>query len=143
TAHTVSNPQIVPMSDNNFIMLFAAQPGTSFMVVNHYAQRYDLNGDPLWANASGLSSATAGIFNPLSWVSDEHDGCYVSFAGGLSPTSHDVFAQHLVFDGAVAWGNDGVDISDSSHNEIENYIAHDNNTKITWVIERQTDPAQG
>jgi hypothetical protein len=143
TAHTVSNPQIVPMSNNEFIFLFMAQPGSSFMVVNHYAQRYDTSGSPVWINATELSPATAGIFNPLSWVPDGNDGCYISFAGGLTPSSNDVFAQHLRSNGTVGWGVNGVDVSDSSNHEFENYIAYDNNSKTTWVLERETDAGQG
>ncbi|MCX6290382.1 MAG: T9SS type A sorting domain-containing protein [Bacteroidetes bacterium] len=142
TAHTVSNPQIVPMSNNHFILLFTAQPGSSFTTVNHYAQQYDLNGASVWTNATELSPATAGVFNLLSWVPDGHDGCYVSFAGGFTPSSDDVISQHLLANGTLGWGTNGVDVSGSANLEFENYIAHDLTTKTTWILERETNSAQ-
>jgi len=142
TAHNVSSPQIVPMSNNEFILIFMAQPGTSFMVVNHYAQRYDTSGAPLWTNATELSTATAGWTHLPAWVSDGSDGCYISFSGGIG-VSNDVIAQHLLSNGTVGWGTNGVDVSASSQMEFENYIAHDPVTKWTWVLERETDAGQG
>lgn len=100
-----SRPQIVPLANDEFIILYVCENGTP---VNYkiYAQRFNSDGDPLWPNPILISSKQTDNYNYPAIVSDGSTGAYISFFSFDSLYHPEgMYAQHIDGNGNI-WSTD-------------------------------------
>lgn len=105
----VSNLMPVATSDGGFILFYGVSAGGVVLPPwNLHAQRYDSDGNTVWANAIAVSSKSIPFFHFPNAVSDGHDGFYVAFNSGNPDNSGytDVFVQRVRGNGTL-WSTDG------------------------------------
>ncbi len=136
----ISFPRMFALSNNEFIMLYKKPAGT-FFITNVYAQRFDLNGDPVWPAPVMLSTGVTNFVNAINFVPDGSDGLYCSFPAAVtSPVSNEGIVQHLRSDGSLGFGITGVKFTTATNiNEYENFLAIDTVNQAIWMTEIQTD----
>lgn len=136
----ISFPRMFALSNNEFIMLYKKPAGT-FFITNVYAQRFDLNGDPVWPSPVMLSTGVTNFVNAINFVPDGNDGLYCSFPAAVtSPVSNEGIVQHLRSDGSLGFGITGAKFTTATNiNEYENFLAIDTVNQALWMTEIQTD----
>lgn len=73
-----SRPQIIPSTNDEFLILYISKSGTP-AIYNLYAQRFNSDGDPLWANPILISTQETDDRNYPAIVADRSSGAYISF----------------------------------------------------------------
>jgi hypothetical protein len=114
-SNTYSWPQLLPVGDDDVIMKFFEDSGPSWSPTRHvFAQRYDEDGNPVWAedvvisNAGGISAWTQ-IF---PFINDGNDGFYIAWHDDRDNNSlASIYMQHVGPDGQVLLTNNGVEVS--------------------------------
>lgn len=104
-----SRPTMVPCLGEDFIMLYVQESGSGFPPSSQmFAQRFDANGDAVWAQSTNVSTKLIPFFFFPKAVADHNFGFYVSFNTSLAsnPTVSDVYVQHVDTSGAV-WNSIG------------------------------------
>ena len=136
----ISFPRMFALSNSEFIMLYKKPAGT-FFITNVYAQRFDLNGDPVWLAPVMLSTGVTNFVNAINFVPDGADGLYCSFPAAVtSPVSNEGIVQHLRSDGSLGFGITGAKFTTATNiNEYENFLAIDTLNQFLWMTEIQTD----
>ena len=77
-----------------------------------YAQKVDLNGNSLWDVDGTVVVSTLGRQEDPIAVSDGAGGVYVIWTDyQFEPLDGDVFAQHVLTDGSLAWDEEGIALS--------------------------------
>ncbi|SVA80730.1 uncharacterized protein METZ01_LOCUS133584, partial [marine metagenome] len=77
-----------------------------------YAQKVDLNGNSLWDTEGTVVVSTPGRQEDPIAVSDGAGGVYVIWTDyQFEPLDGDVFAQHVLTDGSLAWDEEGIALS--------------------------------
>ncbi|MFZ7114466.1 MAG: T9SS type A sorting domain-containing protein [Bacteroidota bacterium] len=101
-----SRPQIIPLANDEFIILYVSENGTP-VNYNIYAQRFNSDGDPLWANPIQISAKVTDDRNYPAIVSDGNMGAYISFLSvdSLNHQREGIYAQHIDVSGNL-WNTD-------------------------------------
>lgn len=146
-ADTYSWPQPFAVEDDNILLKFFHDSGPPYAPTRHcYMQKYDTNGNAVWAsdtvvsNAGGITAWTQ-VF-PI--ISDENNGCFISWhdSRGGGTISYP-FVQHVNSDGSVAFTANGVQLSTEANRQNfypESVFNVGNDELITYWS--QTDGAQ-
>lgn len=117
TASTnVSSPVPIPTSDGGFILQYGVSVGGFGLPPwTMYAQRYDDEGNAVWADAIQVSSKTIAFFYFPLPVSDGQDGFYLAFNTGNPDNGSytDVYVQRVRGDGSL-WSTEGTRMDNSS-----------------------------
>ncbi len=146
-ADTYSWPQPFAIDNDEILLKFFEDTGTFPMTIRHcYMQKYDTNGNVVWANDTVISNvggitAWTQVFNIIS---DENNGCFISWhdSRGGGTISYP-FVQHVNSDGSVALTANGVQLSTEANRQNfypESVYNAANNELITYWS--QTDGAQ-
>ncbi len=114
-ANTFSWPQPMAAGTDDIILKYFEDSGPIWAPTRHvFAQRYDADGNPVWAdkavisNAGGISAWT----QVFSMVNDGSDGFYIAWHDDRDNDMHSsVFVQHISADGEVQLGDDGTEAS--------------------------------
>ncbi len=113
TPDTYSWPQLMPVGTDDVILKYFHDTGPSYSPTRHvYAQRYDTDGDPVWAspavisNAAGISAWTQ-IFPMLN---DGSDGFYIAWHDDRDNNMDaSVYVQHISSTGSILFQANGVE----------------------------------
>ncbi len=108
-----SRPTMVAAGSDDFTMLYAEETGSGFPPTSKlYSQRFDQNGNAVWASPVIVSSKTIPFFYFPKAMSDENEGYYVAFNASLNsnPSVGDVYVQHVNGNGAL-WSTTGTPAS--------------------------------
>ncbi|MFT4850502.1 MAG: hypothetical protein ACI83B_003060 [Sediminicola sp.] len=107
-----------------------------------YAQRYNSDGMPQWANPTQLSN-NGTVFNTS--YSGLQDGDVVYMGYKASPGSRfDSFLQRIDGDGSLPWGINGTDFDlNQTDYEMNTQIAYESGSDYIWAICTYTNPSQG
>jgi FlgD Ig-like domain/Fibronectin type III domain len=121
TANTISWPQPFAVDNDEIILKYFEDTGSFPGITRYcYAQKYDTDGNAVWANSTVVSnaggiSAWTQIFNIIS---DENNGCFITWhdtrGGGM--TSYP-FTQHILADGTVEFTANGVQLSTENNRQ--------------------------
>ena len=77
-----------------------------------YAQKVDSDGNSLWDVEGTVVVSTPGRQEDPIAVSDGAGGVYVIWTDyQFEPEDGDVFAQRVLWDGTLAWNEDGIPLS--------------------------------
>lgn len=105
-------PQIIPVEDGNIILKYFVDSGPVYAPTRHvFAQKYDVSGNPVWANPTVISNA-GGISawtQIFSIVSDNADGFFIAWHEDRDSNNNaDAYVQHVFSDGSVDWDANGI-----------------------------------
>jgi hypothetical protein len=112
---TYSWPQLLPVgTDEVFMKYFHDIPQGPNLIRHAYAQKYDANGDEVWANPVTISNA-GGIMiwsgQIFPFISDGGDGFYIAWDDDRdSDLKHSVFVQHVSSSGETVFANNGLEV---------------------------------
>lgn len=98
-----------------------------------YAQRYDADGDPVWANEVQIADGTTAFNSEYTGVQDGD----VVYMGYFSSTGNrfDSYLQRIDPDGSLPWGINGSDFNvDENYYEMETEIAFEEGSQDIWAI---------
>lgn len=125
--------------------------GNDFEVVYHsvlsginsflYAQRYDTDGNPVWANAIQIADrATA--FNRSYTGLQDGDLVYMGYFASAG-TRFDSYLQRINPDGTLPWGVNGSDFdTNETDYEMDTEIAFQAGSQYIWAVSTYTNPNQ-
>ena len=140
-----SRPTFVAAGVDEVIMLYVQETGNFPATSVMYAQRLDLNGAKIWANASQVSSKAIPYFFFPKAESDDVDGFYVAYntSNAAAPSQTDVYVQRV--DGAgTTWnatGNVACALANTQH--FTNGAKYDAVNSALWISLKITDVNQG
>jgi hypothetical protein len=109
---------------------------------NLYAQRYDTDGNPVWANPVQIADSATAFNRSYTGVQDG-DVVYMGYFAS-SGVRFDSYLQRIDPDGTLPWGINGSDF-DTNETNYETYteIAFNTGSQYIWSVCTYTDQAQG
>lgn len=140
-----SRPQIVPMLNDDFYILYIKQTGSGLPASTMFMQRFNSAGNPVWTSAVQISSKLIGFASYPSVVPDENNGAYIAYSSGnpINPSFNDVYVQHIDETGAL-WSIDGTEACTSTTTQrMSPTIRFENNMLNPMVLIKETDGSQG
>jgi hypothetical protein len=147
-ATAVGRPKLIATSDGGFILQYVVSNGGFGLPPGMmYAQRYDAEGDAVWANALQVSSKIIAFFFFPEPIPDGHDGFYLAYNTGNPDNASftDVYVQHVRGNGTL-WSTDGTRADNSSTTQkfkLGHGLAVVNDDDGLMVPMQVTDGAQG
>ena len=145
--NTYSWPQLLPTDSEEIILKFFDDSGPPYSPTRYvYAQKFDTDGNPLWAdntvisNAGGISAWTQ-IF-PI--VSDRNGGFFIAWHDDRdSNMLADIFIQHVDANGQTLFTDDGLAVSlMPNRNHFYPELAFPENSTDTFVFWNEMDSNQ-
>ena len=140
----VTRPQLVAHTNGTFGMVY--QQKTSSFYSNLYEQRYDIDGNPVWAAPVQLSDYATAVFHSFS-VLGIADDTYIGYYG--NPTGQNRFdgsVQRVNADGSLPWGLNGSGFAsytgDFDPNFFDVNIAYETGTSQIWAVSTMSDASQ-
>jgi hypothetical protein len=103
------------------------------------AQRYNAGGIRLWDPATGVFVRTPGVNTAgLNMIPDGNGGAIISWADyRVSVGDPNIFIQRLFFNGNIAWGSEGKEVTNATGIQLENAIVRSGtNYIIGWADRR-------
>lgn len=110
-----SRPSMIASGSEDIIMQYVEESGNFPGVTSTlFAQRYDLQGNTVWAAPVQISTKTISFFFFPKIQSDGSDGFYLPFttSNPMSAMMNDVYVQHVDANG-VLWSPVGTEAADS------------------------------
>ncbi len=107
-----------------------------------YAQRFDYNGNPVWAADGIMVCGASGSQSGPQICSDGAGGAIISWSDGRS--GRDIYVQRVDANGSALWGADGLAVCTAVNNQIQVQIASDGlkGAVIVWRDERVASGVQ-
>ncbi len=108
-------PQLLPVGTDDVIMKYFEDSGSFPGITRHvFAQRYDTDGNAVWAQDAVVS--TAGGISPWTqifpFINDGSDGFYIAWHDDRDFNNlASVYVQHIGPDGTVLLGDNGIEAS--------------------------------
>ena len=139
-----SRPQIVPMLNDDFYILYIQQTGSGLPASRMFMQRYNSTGNPVWATAVQISSKLIGFASYPSVVPDGKNGAYIAYASGnpTIPSLNDVYVQHIDENGTL-WSVNGTEACTSTlTHRMSPKIRFENNMLNPMVLIKETNGGQ-
>lgn len=139
-----TRPSTVPVSADDFSMLYVEQTGFGLGVSNMYAQRYDANGNSIWSSPVHVSTNTISFFYFCEAISDEQGGFFVGFSTSDTnfPALSDVYVQHADSSGNL-WNTTGnVACNIANIQRFCNATRFSGTNGSLWVLMKVTDVNQ-
>lgn len=140
-----SRPQIVPMLNDDFLMLYIKQTGSGLPASTMFMQRFDAAGNPVWAAPVQISSKLIGFAAYPSVVPDGKNGAYIGYSSGnpSNPSFNDVYVQHIDENG-ILWSVDGTEACTSTTTQrMSTTIRFEKGMQNAMVLIKETDGSQG
>lgn len=140
-----SRPQIVPMLNDDFFILYIKQTGSGLPASTMFMQRYDSAGMPVWNSPVQISSKLIGFAAYPSVVPDGANGAYIAYSSGNpnNASFNDVYVQHIDENGTL-WSADGTEACTSALTQrMSPKIRFENNMVNPMVLIKETDGSQG
>jgi len=145
--NTYSWPQLLPTESEEIILKFFEDSGPPYSPTRHiYAQKFDTDGNPLWAdntvisNAGGISAWTQ-IF-PI--VSDRNGGFFIAWHDDRDNNMlADIFIQHVDANGQTLFIDNGIEVSlMANRNHFYPDIAFPENSTDIFIYWNEMDSDQ-
>ncbi len=140
-----SRPQVVPMENEDFMILFIKQTGSGLPASTMFMQRFNAGGDPVWSSAVQISTKLIGFAAYPSVVPDGNNGAYIAYSSGnpTNPSFNDVYVQHIDENGNL-WSTDGTEACTSTITQrMSPKIRFENGMTNAMVLIKETDGSQG
>ena len=147
-----TNPQpVVSGADNTIPGNLFELSGDEFVMVFHvpsfginstlYAQRFDTDGDPVWANTVQLADRATAFNRSYTGIQDG-DNVYMGYFAS-SGVRFDSYLQRINPDGTLPWGINGSDFDTNETNyEMGTEIAFQSGSQEIWAICTYTNVSQ-
>ncbi|MFM8433061.1 MAG: hypothetical protein ACKOA1_09715, partial [Bacteroidota bacterium] len=140
-----SRPQVVPMQNGDFMVLYVRQTGNFFPYTNTmFMRRYDIGGQPVWAQPVQVSTNTITFFDYPSVIPDGNNGAYVAFASGnpLNTALIDTWVQHIDQNGNLWSATGTAAVSGVASQRMSPKIRFEGSMPHPVVLIKETDPGQ-
>lgn len=140
-----SRPQVVPMQNGDFMVLYVRQTGNFFPYTNTmFMRRYDISGQPVWAQPVQVSTKTITFFDYPSVIPDGNNGAYVAFASGnpLNTALIDTWVQHIDQYGNLWSATGTAAVSGVASQRMSPKIRFEGSMPHPVVLIKETDPGQ-
>ncbi|MEY4593730.1 MAG: hypothetical protein RIQ47_140 [Bacteroidota bacterium] len=138
-------PQVVPMDNGEFMIFYYRAVGNfGLPVCTMYMQRFDINGNPVWAQPVRLSSKNVPFFSFPSVISDGSNGAYIAYTSGnpTNPAYNEVYVQHIDASGNL-WNVDGTNAcSGATTQRMSPKIRYTSSMPYPIVVMKETDGSQ-
>jgi len=125
-----SRPSMVASGPEDIILQYVEESGNFPGVTStQYAQRFDIQGNPVWTAAIPVSSKTISFFFFPKILSDQADGFFLPFttSNPMSLMMNDVYVQHIDANGN-AWSLTGTEAADTlTHKTCAGGVYHNGN----------------
>ncbi|SRX54570.1 T9SS type A sorting domain-containing protein [Aequorivita sp. CIP111184] len=106
-----------------------------------YAQRYDVNGNPVWANAVQIADRATAFINSYQGV-QEGDVVYMGYFASAG-NRFDSYLQRINPDGTLPWGINGSDFdTNETDYEMETEIAFQSGSQYIWSVSTYRNASQ-
>lgn len=127
------------LSDGNYIVVFHS---LLFGISSYlYAQRYDMDGNPVWTNPTQLADR-ATVFNRSYPGLQDGDTVFMGYFASAG-TRFDSYLQRINPDGTIPWGINGSDFDTNETDlEMETEIAFYSGSPYIWAIATYRDTNQ-
>jgi len=144
---TYSWPQLLPVGDDDVILKFFEDSGPFWAPTRHVlAQRFDPDGNPVWANitiisdAGGISAWTQ-IF---PFINDGNDGFFIAWHDDRDSNNlASIFIQHVNSEGEILFIDDGIEVSTMpNRNHFYPDLAYLPNTEEVFIFWSEMDGDQ-
>lgn len=136
TSENYNWPYLVPSEDDAVILVWFKETGMPWAPVKHiYAQKFDADGNPVWAEDVPIFIGNIiPVYVQPVVESDGNGGAFIAWYGGQTMLS--AYVQHIDNDGQITMAENGVQISrDSSRHHIAPrmaYIPDLNELMVFW-----------
>jgi len=140
-------PQPIAIDNDEFILKLYDDSGPIWAPTRHvFAQRFDVNGSPVWDDYSVVSDA-GGIsaWNQiLSIISDGENGIFIGWDDDRDSNNiEDGYVQHINSDGEALWAANGVLIATTANRQTYGpKLAYNANSQELSAFWRATDGGQ-
>lgn len=139
--HRTSAGEMAELSDGSVVILYHDRGGFSPSSFFH-AQRYDINGSPVWASQAVLANAST-AFNQRYSIAQESDTVYIGYSAAVGLVFHS-YLQRINPDGALPWGVNGSDFSTGAiYYERDTEMATTEGSPFIWAVCEYTSTSQG
>ncbi|MEP7317502.1 MAG: T9SS type A sorting domain-containing protein [Panacibacter sp.] len=137
----VTRPQVVALTDSSFGIVYQQKSG--FFSSNLYEQRFDNEGNPVWAGPVQLSDYITSTFKSYSVLSDA-DVTYIGYYANPSGENRfDGFVQKVNGDGSLPWGLNGSSFGSYTGGSDPNFfdvnIAYNTGSDRIWAVSTMSD----
>jgi len=138
-------PQVIPMDNGEFMICYYRAVGNfGLPSCTMYMQRYDINGNAVWAQPVQLSTFLVPFFSFPSVISDGSNGAYIAYQSGnlTSPALNEVFLQHIDATGNL-WSINGTNAGTGvSSQRMSPKVRFTPTMPYPMVLMKETDPGQ-
>ena len=137
----VTRPQVVTLTDSSFGIVYQQKKG--FFSSNLYEQRFDNNGDAMWAEPKRLSEYITSTFHSYSVLSSS-DITYIGYYANPANQNNFVgFVQKVNGNGVLPWGINGSSFASYSGTTDPYFfdvnIAFDKASARVWAVSTMSD----
>lgn len=141
----LTRPQLVAFKNNQFGMVYQ-RVFSGFFYTHLWEQRYDENGDAVWANPVQLNNGATAVFKYYSVMAFD-DTTFIGYSANpaSNPNRFDAYIQRVNYAGTLPWGINGVDFSTDAtkYYELTCEIAIDKTSYFVWAVATLSDIPQG
>ncbi len=119
TSENYTYPEVVPSDNGSVLVVHTGYTGPFYAAVVHiYAQKFDTDGNTVWADPGGVAIQDRGgipFYVHPSVISDEADGAFVSWYDDWDSNNlFSSFVQHITSTGTVAFPANGAEVSSNT-----------------------------
>ncbi|WP_192869968.1 T9SS type A sorting domain-containing protein [Psychroflexus sp. S27] len=108
---------------------------------NLWAQRYDIDGNPMWTKATQLSDR-ATVYNRSYTGVQDGDVIYMGYFASVA-IRFDSYVQRINPDGTIPWGINGADFDvEETDYELDTQIAFEPGSQYVWAISTFSNEAE-
>ncbi|CAM3275944.1 T9SS type A sorting domain-containing protein [Aequorivita lipolytica] len=107
-----------------------------------YAQRFDVDGNPVWANAVQIADRAIAFNRSYTGLQDG-DVVYMGYSASAG-TRFDSYLQRINPDGSLPWGVNGADFdTNETDYEMDTKIAFQTGSQNIWAVATYSNTSQG
>lgn len=119
------------ISGGDYIAVFHSL--LSGIYTNLYAQRFDSDGNPVWAEATQLSDGSTAFNRNYTGIQDG-DVVYMGYFSSAN-NRFDSYLQRINPDGTIPWGMNGVDFNvEQTDFEMDTELAFSQGSDFVWAV---------
>jgi hypothetical protein len=116
------NPQIIHDSFGDIIIVWQDRRKGNFDIL---AQKYNAFGEPLWKPNGQTVCTLAGDQIEPKIVTDGQGGAIIAWTDYRSGSSSDIYVQHILTDGLLAWGTSGAALCTADNSQLNVQLVAD------------------
>ena len=139
---SVSRPQVVATADSTFGIVYQQTFDSLFSNTHLFEQRFDVNGNAIWASPVQLSQYITSNFNYYSVFSGSNVTYVGYFANPPGQNRFDAFVQKINANGTLPWGLNGSHFADSipgNPYQMQINIGNPSGSTRIWAVSTLSD----